>query len=126
MDSLGNYTNPNWFLNLDVRSLLRYLRELHDIWEYRAQLSDEVKKSIHYPNGTPFQCISILNRMQNNNINVLRKTILKVIENLITKGMNDESKSLGCFYVLGAFTLVNHEAASALPWLYESVHYIQI
>ncbi len=126
MDSLGNYTNPNWFFNLDIRSLMRYLRELHDIWEYRAQLTDEVKKSIHYPNGTPFQNIHTLARIQNNNINILRKTILRIIENFVTKGINDESKSLGCFYVLGAFTLVNHEAASALPWLYESVHYIQI
>ena len=120
MDSLGHYTNPNWFLNLDIRKLLRFIRELHDIWEYRAQLSIETKKNIHYPNGTPFNTIMHNSR----DVNQLRKTILRIIENLTTKGSNSEYKSLGTMYVLGAFTLVCPEAASALPWLYESVVHI--
>ena len=37
------------------------------------------------------------------------------------KGVNEESSKLGCFYVLSALTLVSEEAATALPWLYESV-----
>ena len=123
MDSLGHITNPIWFTNLDIRRLLRYIRELHDIWEYRAQLSLEVKKSIHYPLGNPFTVLQSFQLTQNSNINNLRKTVLHIIDELITKGVDHEHRCLGCFYVLGAFTLVNHEAAIALPWLYESVHY---
>lgn len=120
MDSLGHYTNPNWFINLDLRKLLRFIRELHDIWEYRAQLTIETKRNIHYPNGTPFNTF-----MQNSrDINHLRKTILTIIENLTTKGTTNEFKSLGTMYVLGAFTLVCPEAADALPWLYDSVFHI--
>ena len=36
MDELGNYTNINWFLNLSANSTYRFIRELQDIWEYRA------------------------------------------------------------------------------------------
>ena len=125
MDSLGHYTNPNWFLSLDVRRVLKYIRELHDIWDYRAQLTAETKRSIHYPNGTPFH--PLYNNLNPNNrthnLNVLRKTALQIIENLITKGINDEFKSLGCLYVLAGFTLVNSEAAEAIPWLFDSVIY---
>jgi hypothetical protein len=120
MDSLGHYTNPIWFLNLDIRKLLKFVRELHDIWEYRAQLSIETKRNIHYPNGTPFQ-----NTMHNSrDVNQLRKTVLRIIENFTTMGSNNEYKSLGTMYVLGAFTLVCSEAAEALPWLYDSVFHI--
>ena len=120
MDSLGHYTNPNWLLNLDLRKLLRFIRELHDIWEYRAQLTLETKQHIHYPNGTPFNTSMHNTR----DINQLRKTILCIIENLTTRGSSNEYKSLGTMYVLGAFTLVCPEAADALPWLYDSVFHI--
>ena len=120
MDSLGNYTNPNWFLNLDIRRLIKYIRELHDIWEYRAQLSNETKRNIHYPNGTPF----MHNLGTSRDITHLQKVVLVIIENLTTKGSNNEYKSLGIMYVLGGFTLVSQDAAEALPWLYESVVHI--
>ena len=57
-------------------------------------------------------------------INHLRKTILQIIENFITKGRTTEFKYLGSMYVLGAFTLVSQGAADALPWLFESVVHI--
>jgi hypothetical protein len=54
----------------------------------------------------------------------LQKVVLVIIENLTTKGSNNEYKSLGIMYVLGGFTLVSQDAAEALPWLYESVVHI--
>jgi hypothetical protein len=51
----------------------------------------------------------------------LRNTSLYVIENMVDKGQDANAKSLGAFYVLAALTLVNQDAAAALPWLYESV-----
>ena len=31
-----------------------------------------------------------------------------------------DARSLGTYYVLGTLTIVNQQAANALPWLYES------
>ena len=43
------------------------------------------------------------------------------MENLVNSGSEQSSKALGAFYVLSALTLVNYNAATALPWLYQSV-----
>ena len=42
-----------------------------------------------------------------------------MIEQLITKGYED-SRKIGAYYVLGALTIVNVDAAASLPWLYET------
>ena len=54
----------------------------------------------------------------------LKQKLLIIFENIVNKGINDQFKQLGALYVLGAITMVNKNAAEALPWLYESF-YIQ-
>jgi len=120
IDSLGNYTDVNWFYSLNKRRLIRYIRELHDIWNYRAQLSNEVKYDICYPTGNPFS-INVNYLTDSESINYVQYYTLDIINNFITKGRREDDKSLGAFYVLSALTLVNQDAANALPWLYESV-----
>jgi hypothetical protein len=57
------------------------------------------------------------------NINIIRKIILEILEKIVNTGIDNDSKSLGAYYVLGALTLVNDSAASSLPWLFQSVSY---
>ena len=45
------------------------------------------------------------------------------MEIMVNNGINNDSKALGCYYILCALTLVNSDAAESLPWLYESVNY---
>jgi len=54
-------------------------------------------------------------------MNNVKKVVLEVLEKMVNSGIDNDSKTLGAYYVLGALTLVNHSAAIALPWLYESV-----
>ena len=125
IDSLGNYSDPAWFMTLNNTQLIRLLRELIDIWEYRAQLSMEVKRAICPPLGDPFHRIISLTQIQHlENINDVRKIILNILEKLVNTGLDRENKILGSYYVLGALTLVNSNAANALPWLYQSLVYI--
>ena len=42
--------------------------------------------------------------------------------NMINKGINENSCVLGSYYVLSALTMVSNEAATSLPWLYEAVN----
>lgn len=123
IDGLGNYSDPNWFLTLSNNSIIRYLRELHDIWVYRAQLSNEVRLSICPPVGDPFRGtnISYLNQLSQFN---LKKLAVSIMEKLVKNGTSRDSQSLGAFYVLASLTLVNNDAADALPWLYQSVSHI--
>ena len=120
MDSYGNYTDISWFRSLDKFQLIRFLSELLDIWQYRAQLNHNIKKDICYPYGNPFRFI-VMNNLNNLPLISLQKNTLFIIEQFITKGINNDMCCLGINFVLCAFTLVNENAANALPWLYESV-----
>jgi len=120
IDNLGNYTDVNWFNTLEKNNIIKFLRELYDIWNWRASLSNFVKREICPPIGNPFINIDIA-RLPLLNILKLKKQALRVMENIVTKGVNHASKTLGANYVLCALTLVSSDAANNLPWLYQSV-----
>ncbi len=123
IDSLGNYSNPQWFLSLNRSQIIKFVRELLDIWNYRAQLSQETKRNICPPNGDPFRNLSMPYIHVEGNMYNVKKVVLEVLEKLVNNGIDKDSKSLGAYYVLGALTLVNQEAATSLPWLFQSVSY---
>jgi len=121
INSLGNYSNSEWFLSLSRNNLVKFIRELSDIWNYRAQLSLEVKNKICPPNGLPFRNLNISYILIETDINNVKKVILEVLEKLVNSGIDSDSKSLGAYYVLAALTLVNDDASTSLPWLFQSV-----
>ena len=124
MDSLGNYTHISWFNELSKHNLIRFFKELLDIWNYRANLTQEAKREICPPYGNPFRNINIpIQQINAFNYNIIKKNIVIIMEELITKGINNDSKALGCYYILSALTLVNQSAAEAMPWLFDSVVY---
>ena len=115
INSLGNYSDHNWVLELDIGKLQRFLQELRDIWVHRAGLDDNTRNLIcfHFP-------------FVNYNSNLvdfdsLREISLATIMNMVYKGQNAEYQQLGCMYVLTALTIVSQSAANSLPWLYASV-----
>ena len=95
-----------------------------DIWSYRAQLSLEIKRNICPPLGNPFQRLQHITQLQNIEFSELKKIVLVILEKFLNSGVDQDSKSLGAYYVLAALTLVNEDAAIALPWLYQSVSHI--
>ena len=123
IDSLGNYTNAEWFLSLNRNQLIKFIRELIDIWNYRAQLSNETKRNICPPVGDPFRNLSIQYINTEQNLWNVKKVLIEIMEKLVNSGIDKEYKSLGAYYVLGALTLVSTEAATSLPWLFQSVNY---
>jgi hypothetical protein len=123
IDSLGNYSNPQWFLSLNRNQIIKFVRELGDIWNYRAQLPQETKRNICPPNGDPFRNLSMPYIHIEGNMCNVKKVVLEVLEKLVNNGIDKDSKSLGAYYVLGALTLVNQDAATSLPWLFQSVSY---
>ena len=121
INALGNYSNSEWFLSLSRNNLIKFVRELCDIWNYRSQLTLEVKSKICPPNGNPFRNLNIPYIYTETDMNNVKKTILVILENLVNTGVDVDSKSLGAYYVLAALTLVNVDASIALPWLFQSV-----
>jgi len=119
INNLGNYSDHNWFWSLSKMNLIKFIRELLDIWAYRANLTNELRRNICPLDGNPFSNINIVN-ISLLNQNELREKCCVIINRLISS--NDTgNKSLGANYVLCALTLVNSDAATNMPWLYESV-----
>jgi hypothetical protein len=123
IDSLGNYTSIKWFIELDKYGLIQFIRELLDIWNYRANLSQESKRDIVPPSGNPFHSDHInINNLPQYNFIQIKKYSIQIIDLLINKGINENSCVLGSYYVLSALTMVSSDAANSLPWLYEAVN----
>ena len=125
IDALGNYSNAEWFLSLNRNLLIKFVRELVDIWSYRAPLTIETKRAICPPNGNPFSRMPNYHILQTlENLDDVRKIILVIMEKFVVTGIDKDNKCLGAYYILGALTLVNTDAALALPWLYQAVCYM--
>ena len=122
IDSLGNYSNVKWFTSLNRNQLIKFIKELIDIWNYRAQLPEQIKRNI-CPQGEPFRHLSIQYINTEENLWNIKKVLIDIMEKMINSGIDRDSKALGAYYVLGALTLVNSEAATSLPWLFQSVNY---
>jgi hypothetical protein len=124
INTLGNYSDSEWFIALQRAELIRFIRNVHDIWYYRANLSQDMKERICPPNGNPF----VLNNTHVN-LNVLtlltdpeiRTICVSIIERMVRRGVSREDQCLGAFYVLATLTIVSQDARNALPWLYEAV-----
>jgi len=123
IDSLGHYSNTNWFASLTRINLIKFIRELCDIWNYRAQLSNETKRAICPPNGDPFRNLSMDYILTEHNLDNVKKAVVEILEKMVNTGIDRDSKSLGAYYVLGALTLVSPDAALNIPWLYQSFSY---
>jgi hypothetical protein len=125
IDALGNYSNAQWFLTLNRNQLIKFIRELVDIWNYRANLTIETKRSICPPSGCPFQRLTNYNILQTlENLDDVRKIILEIMEKMVNSGIDKDNKILGAYYVLCALTLVNNDAATSLPWLFEAAYHM--
>jgi hypothetical protein len=113
LDSLGHITNPSWFLNLGTDGWRRLCVELSDIWDYRAQLSREVKARVAGDFPVPIPSRTLSNAE-------IRHRAMNQAERMVHRGVDHDSKMLGANYLLIALTLVSPEAAEALPWLYQA------
>lgn len=127
IDSLDNYTNAQWFMNLPKNKLLELVSELLQIWHSTTGLTHATRVKICHPNGNPFtnenleanqNILMYLKRLPN--LELLQSSILDILSNFVRKGINIEYNKLGAYYVLGGLTLVNPMAAEELPWLYDS------
>ena len=120
IDQLGNYSNLEWFTNLDRRGYIRYFRILRDIWIYRAQIPSTIKFKI-CPLWDPFLILTDVHRLNELSIEQLQGICLSVMEDMVYTGVDVEFKTLGAIHALSVLTIVSHEARIALPWLYESL-----
>ena len=121
MDQLDQYTNPTWFLDLNVNSLYRFYKEAEDIWNYRLNLTKETKGRIVPPDGKVFNVEPKHVLKDYPTLTKLRNVCLDVMEKLIYSAEDRSDRVNGCIYILLALVIVNKEAALAMPSYYTMV-----
>ena len=120
INELGNYADSSWFTNLSKNMTIIFVREMYDIWNYRAQLTSQVMRDIVPPFGNPFTSMNF-HLAQSQPDEYIKKQAIHIIDLLVKSGHTSDNRSLGAYYVLAALTLVSEEARIALPWLFQSV-----
>lgn len=122
INSHGHYADTAWFGELNGMQIMRFMRELADIWNYRAQIMAHVKQEICPPNGDPFRYVDL--RMDGyTHADSIKHAGIQIMNTFVSSGVTRDSRGLGAYYVLSALTLVSQPARNAMPWLYESVMY---
>ena len=119
LDVAAGGSNTEWFNDLSIKQLKQFYKGLEDIWNYRAELTEDQKQLI-VPNRNmfTFSVSYIFNLPENNKTKTfIRKLLLTEIEALIDTSSNIENKKTGAYFVLTCLTDVSEDCRTSLPWL---------
>jgi len=123
IDQLGNYTDSSWFTVLSHIQYTHLYRSFYDIWNFRGQISYEIKNDICPIHG-PFDGIfPDTVRHMDLSTTALKTACLIVFENLVYSGINVEVRKIGTLLALTALTVISQPARNTMPWLYDSMIY---
>lgn len=114
-DLLDNYTNHNWFKNLNLNQLKQLYKVSEDIWNYRTDLTLDSKKKI-INNGIAFNIPIYKINKTKHKIN-LQKIILDEYERFATQGLTNDDKKIGVMLMLTGLVEISSEAGFSLPHL---------
>jgi hypothetical protein len=125
-DNLGNYTTPLWISNLNIHDYLNLIRYIYDIWTYRGNMPILTKRRI-CPYFNPFidglESINMRIPANAQNIEIVKRTCITIMENLVYTGINNDFKQIATLHILTAISHVSDEARNSLPYLYESISF---
>lgn len=116
IEQSGYTCHVEWFTGLSVRRLKELYRQLEDIWNYRSQLSYQMKRNICPPNGEIFRTpmIEVMNYSSKED---LQELILHEVMKF-TQAVSDSDRKLGFMYFLIAFGAVSPHCYQAhIDWL---------
>ena len=88
---------------------------MEDIWNFRAQLTPDIKKKIVPDNNIFKLSVNMVYHVFDKK--KLRYIILNEIDKLVSSGETEADRNLGALWVLTALTIVSPDCASTLPWL---------
>jgi len=118
MDDLKLYTQPRWFLDLDVIKLKKLYSETEDIWNYRTMLTPDQKKK-YTKSGTAFTySVSKMNKLEDKYL--LQNIILTEYEKFAFEGETPDDCITSCYWILMGLSIVSENAAEGMPELVHS------
>lgn len=135
VDLLGNYSNINWFLDLNLGSLIQFATILKEVWEYRGRIPEEIKKRI-CPFHNPFAGLGVVRNLLVDygtidytylgeryllDLETTRTYCIHVMENMVYTSDDIHHRNLGALYILMSLTGISRAARNGLPWLFDGL-----
>jgi len=116
IEQSGYTCHIEWFTSLSLRRLKDLYKQLEDVWNYRSQLSEQMKRNVCPPNADIFKTPMI--EVMNYNIKEdLQELILHEVMKF-TQANTDSDRKLGFMYFLIAFGMVSQPCYQAhIGWL---------
>ena len=115
IDMLGNYTDFNWILEMNILQLKRLYRETKDMFDFRINLPLEYKKK-YVNNGIAFS--KSINFVDNiNSKNGVIRIILDEYNRFLDFSNNIEDKKTAVLWLLSSLVELSYNARIALPHL---------
>ena len=116
IEQSGYTCHIEWFTNLSIRRLKELYKNLEDVWNYRSQLTEQMKCNICPPNAYIFKTpmIEVMNYSSKEDLQelILHETMK------FKNAESDSDRKLGFMYFLIAFGMVSHPCYSAhIEWL---------
>ena len=116
IEQSGYTCQIEWFTSLSLRRLKELYKQLEDIWNYRSQLSEDMKRNICPPNADIFKT-PLIDVMNYNIKEDIQELILHEVMKF-TQANTDSDRKLGFMYFLIAFGIVSHPCYLAhIEWL---------
>ena len=118
LDFLGYHSNTEWFSDLTLEDHIKLYRELYELWNYRLQLTSELKKTIcpgldgimkHDPFKFSLKSQRELRWWQKLNINIF--------DTLVSTATEKTNRALGAMYCLTALCKVSSKTRDSYNWL---------
>jgi hypothetical protein len=121
IDTLGNYTQKEWFMNLTNMQVCNLVLRVNSLW---LTTNNETKQKI-CPIGSPFsiQNTGVQRMSIERNLDDNRLIAIRIAEVLVRGGINNEYKVMGTMFFLTGLTTVSYPARMQIPWLYDNYNY---
>ena len=115
IENFGYECQIEWFLSLNSHKLKKLYRNLEDIWNYRLQITQQVKMNIAPPDGLVFN-VPVPQVMTYSNKESLQDLILNEVGKF-NNAVTDSDKKLGFMYFIIGLGAINQDCLTAHPWL---------
>lgn len=121
-DMLGYHTCLSWFEELNLQQLALFYTELWELWFYRLHLNPVVKNQV-VPNWHRYDAMLFKwtpQELRNRNEKKWwQRTMLEILDRLVSSAELKEHKTLGALYGMTAFAIVSPRVRQSYPWLVE-------
>jgi len=111
----GYSCNVDWVLNLNIARLKKLYRELEDIWNYRAGLSQQAKSDIAPPVGRLF-VVPVQDYINCNVKLELQEILVKELKKILGARTSGDM-NLGFMYFIMGLSTVSRECLMIHPWI---------